>query len=127
LSKVDLLIAAIEKREGFGVQGTLPTRLNNPGDLLFRKQPGALPYHVLGRDGVDRVYAEFDTLANGVKGLRNQIALDATFARHETLREFVHKWAPASDGNPETINLEEEMKALGVTNPDILLAEALKD
>lgn len=123
MSQLDLLVAAIEKREGFGIPKTLPTRLNNPGDLMFAHQRKASPHPIVGEDGKVRVYAEFPTLADGLYALHTQIWLDAQ--RGETLAQFIAKYAPEADGNNTSSYLAGVMRALGVADPSLRLSEIL--
>ena len=67
----------------------LGRRNNNPGNLRYAGQAGAKP----GEGG----FAMFDTLEDGYNALKKQINLDGL--RNHTLRSFVYKYAPASDGN----------------------------
>jgi len=76
---------------------TIPQRLNNPGDLVFRDQPFSTDGPVTGFDGVVRHYAKFDTVEHGWEALYRQIELDA--GRGLTLWQFVNKYAPAADAN----------------------------
>lgn len=64
--------------------GTLAARNNNPGNLKFVGQPGA----VLGERG----FARFDSPAAGWQALSRQIELDK--ARGHTLGSFITKYAP---------------------------------
>jgi hypothetical protein len=126
MTKLEILIAAIERREGFGPPRNLPTRINNPGDLMYAGQANAKPHPVIGTDGKTRYYAAFDTVEHGRQAERNQIALDASAARHETLAGFIGKYAPPSENNTGTY-LAAIMAALGVTNPNTPLSEAIAD
>jgi hypothetical protein len=123
--KLNILVAEIEKLEGFGRTGTIPTRCNNPGDLMYFFQAFATQYPVVGVDGKTRIYAKFDTLIHGLAALKRQIALDASAARHETLEQFINKYAPPSDGNNTSAYLAGVMRALGVTDKNTLLGEIL--
>lgn len=62
---------------------------NNPGNLRFAGQPGA----VQGEGG----FARFPTVEAGVKALENQIKLDAS--RGLTLAQFINKYAPPSEND----------------------------
>lgn len=78
------------QREGFGIKGAMPTRLNNPGDL--RHAPGAS--HEPGNpDGI----GAFKTVADGWAALDRQLALYA--ARGLTVQQAVYKFAPPSENN----------------------------
>lgn len=123
IPKLDILIAAIERREGFGIPRTLPTRLNNPGDLIFAHQHLAMPYPVIGKDGKTRIYAQFPTLADGLAALRFQIHLNAS--RGDSLQTFIWHYAPASDGNDPMSYLASVMRALGETDAQRKLAEVI--
>ena len=56
---------AIANAEGFGVDGAIPTRANNPGDLAL----GDMGYGTLG-SGI----TVFPSLAAGIQALENQVA-----------------------------------------------------
>jgi hypothetical protein len=73
---IQRLAEAIARYEGFYVPGSVPQRLNSPGDLIFARQPGAKPHPITGRDGKVRTYAEFPTSDAGWEALRRQIRLD---------------------------------------------------
>jgi hypothetical protein len=116
---------AIAKREGFGVAGTVPTRLNNPGDLTYAEQHNALPHGVTGRDGKLRVYAAFPSPMDGWLALYNQIRLDA--GRGLSLRAFIKKYAPAADDNDPNSYLAFVMRFIGCQNPETKLAELIAE
>jgi hypothetical protein len=125
MSKLSILMDAITHLEGGDRPGTLPTRLNNPGDLMFARQAGAIAHPVKGADGKTRVFAEFPTLEAGRRALAKQIGLNAS--RGDTLAQFIGHYAPASDGNNESAYLRGVMKSLGETNPNRKLADVLAD
>lgn len=92
------LAAAIFRQEGvLSKDGSWNTkalgyRYNNPGNLIFAKQPGARPVTAFDPGmGKDQKYAHFDTLALGIAATERQLALDAS--RGETLRERMDTWA----------------------------------
>jgi hypothetical protein len=122
-AKLNLLMLAIEHREGYGHAGNLPTRTNNPGDLMFAHQIGAKPYPVVGTDGKTRVYASFTTIEAGLGALRFQILLDA--GRGQTVEQFINGYAPASDGNDPNSYLAFCMKAIDCTDKTIKLSAAI--
>jgi hypothetical protein len=111
MSKLVSLAIAIGRREGFGIAGDIPTRLNNPGDLMFARQKNAAPAAITGRDGKVRIYASFKTLADGWAALYAQIRLDA--GRGKTLEEFIDKYAPGSDDNDPASYLAFVMRQIG--------------
>lgn len=98
MTTLDSIVAAIQQHEGYippGVdarypQGSLSFRNNNPGNLTYAGQPGA----VLGDGGR---FARFATYEDGAAALANQVKLDAS--RGLTLEGFLHKFAPASENN----------------------------
>jgi hypothetical protein len=94
-SVVDALASAITLQEGG--PGSLNYRNNNPGNLRFVGQTGA----VLGEGG----FARWSTWDEGVYALKAQINLDATrgtdAAGHPTttVGELIASWAPASEND----------------------------
>jgi hypothetical protein len=94
-SVVDILASAITTQEGG--PGNLNYRNNNPGNLRFVGQTGA----VLGEGG----FARWSTWDEGVYALKAQINLDATrgtdAAGHPTttVGELIASWAPASEND----------------------------
>ena len=91
LKNVDLNVISdkIEKFEG-NAPDSLSVRNNNPGNLKFMNQPGA----VKG----DKDFAKFTDYKTGKNALMNQIKLDAS--RGHTVESFIYKYAPPSDNNP---------------------------
>ena len=65
---------------------------NNPGNLRFAGQPGA----VQGEGG----FAKFDSPEAGLQALENQIKLDA--GRGHTIASFVSKFAPPTENDTAT-------------------------
>jgi hypothetical protein len=120
---LEKLKQAIAQREGFAHIGSVPNRTNNPGDLIFVHQHGAKPYYVLGRDGIYRVYASFETSEEGWAALEAQIKLDA--ARGETLEQFIEKYSPASDGNDPESYLAFVMRELGIEDKTMKLTDVI--
>jgi hypothetical protein len=125
MSKLATLIKAITHLEGGDRPGTLPARLNNPGDLLFMHQAGAIAHPIVGADGKTRVFAQFETPDAGRLALARQIGLNAS--RGDTLAQFIGHYAPASDGNNESAYLRGVMQALGETDATRKLADVLAD
>lgn len=62
---------------------------NNPGNLRFANQDGAVP----GQGG----FARFNSPEEGVRALQNQVALDAS--RGHTLDSFISKYAPPREND----------------------------
>jgi hypothetical protein len=98
------LASAIFRQEGSlradGGWNTASTgyRNNNPGNLVYAGQPGAIP--LPSRDpnmagaGNNVTYARFDTLENGILATERQLALDA--GRGLTLGQRLSSWATAN-------------------------------
>ena len=93
------LASTIQTLEGW-YPGSLSYRLNNPGNLMYAGQAGAVPYPVVGSDGKTRVYAQFPDYATGEAALERQISLDAS--RGLSISSFAQKYAPLEDGNDPT-------------------------
>lgn len=83
------LAKSIAQLEGYNKPGTLAQRHNNPGNLRYVGQSGA----VKGKGG----FAVFRTPQDGFTALHNQILLDA--GRGLTLQQFVYKYAPPTSNN----------------------------
>lgn len=88
--RVDRIAESIAQIEGYGKAGTLAQRKNNPGNLVFIGQPGAI------KDPRSR-FATFKTPEDGWRALQGQIQKDAQ--RGHTLRSFIYKYAPPSENN----------------------------
>lgn len=98
------LISAIATQEGFFLNGSLPRRDNNPGDL--RNAPWLIhPVVVKG-------FWEAASLQEGLAGLYHQVALD--IARGWTLEQLISSWAPASDGNRTSEYISETARRVGI-------------
>lgn len=118
LNLLDLL-SAFAVSEGYFVQGTPPNRNNNPGDLDFAGQFGAIKK---GR------FAAFDKKERGIVAGLRQLCADAQ--RGLTLREIVHSWAPSADGNNEALYLSEGIRRVKTVSgvdidPDVPLWDYL--
>jgi len=81
------LAQLIGKREGFGVPGDLPTRNNNPGDLMHA------PGEVHPADAPNSI-GSFPTPAAGWAALERQLSLWA--ARGLTIAQAIETEAPPS-------------------------------
>lgn len=79
----------IQEREGW-TPGSRSHVNNNPGNLMYAKQPGSV-----GTD--EKGFAKFPDYKTGLAALNKQIQLDAS--RGLTFRQFAAKYAPKSDGN----------------------------
>jgi len=99
---IEAIANAIATAEGFFVNGALPQRNNNPGDL--RSAPW-LQHPVVAAD-----FWHAPSVGAGVAGLLHQIALDV--ARGQSLRQLIYSWAPPSDGNNTANYLNETVRRL---------------
>ena len=131
MSKLDILAQAIARYEGFYVTAaeaalkkihfpTLSQRHNNPGDLMYAGQLGA----IRGEQHGQGWYAKFPTMAAGWAALGRQIQLDAS--RGLTMSAFMNKYAPAEDSNDPKSYCAFVCGKLNVT-PDTNLTDALRD
>lgn len=84
---ISRLATEMSKIEGFGKPGAIPTRDNNPGDLItgnFSTKHGAL--------GEDKGYAIFPDVETGVKA---QIDLIEMYIRKgDSLKRLIEHWSP---------------------------------
>lgn len=97
-----------------GGPGDLNYRNNNPGNLRYAGQPGAI-----GQDS--RGFAIFDSWESGMAALQRQIALDASRNPGWSISDFVNSYAPPSDSNPNNQNYANAIAtALGVSTDTTL-------
>ena len=131
MTKLEILMQALGRFEGFFVTAaeaqlrkihfpTLPQRHNNPGDLMYAGQIGA----VRGEQHGNGWYAKFATVDVGWAALGRQIKLDA--GRGLTMQAFMLKYAPAEDSNDPKSYCAFLCEKLGVS-PGTKLADALLD
>ena len=90
MATVQDLANSIAKMEGFFVSNSVAQRNNNPGNLKFMGQNGAI-----GQDS--NGFAIFFNSDVGWQALNNQINLDAS--RGLTLNQFINKYAPSSEND----------------------------
>jgi hypothetical protein len=83
--------------------GILAAQNNNPGNLRFARQSGAMP----GAGG----FAQFSTPVAGYQALVDQVQLDAS--RGVTLGQYITKYAPPSE-NDTALYIQQASQALGV-------------
>lgn len=81
-------------------QPQLASRNNNPGNVKFRGQTGA----VMG----DKSFAKFDTPEIGFHAIEKHIRLDKQ--RDLTLEEYIYKYAPPTDNNRTEEYIQRAMK-----------------
>jgi hypothetical protein len=84
------LADAISKMEGWLVPNSLAQRNNNPGNLRYVGQAGAVGQDANG-------FAIFATPSDGQAALQTQIDLDTS--RGLTLSQFISKYAPSSEND----------------------------
>lgn len=91
---------------------------NNPGNLKFAGQPGA----VKGEGG----FAKFSSPAAGLNALYNQVKLDAS--RGLTLAQFIYKYAPPTENDTNRYIQQVAMATsslpgtrISAINPDLLV------
>lgn len=115
---------AITRQEGAG-PGTLATRNNNPGNLRFVGQHGA----VQGEGG----FAAFPSADAGRAALIAQIQLDASRGhdaagrRVVTVADLIHSWAPPSENDTAAyvasvtrqtgFGADDDLNFLGIADP----------
>jgi hypothetical protein len=93
-AKVQQFAQAIARAEGFYIVGSLPQRLNNPGDL---KVPGTRTDPASG-------LTVFESIEQGWQGLYRQLGLvvsgnSANYRLSMTIRQMGNIYAPAADRN----------------------------
>lgn len=112
----------------FGVEGNNPNFVgnNNPGNLIFVGQPGAVP----GVGG----FAAFATLADGIAAAGNQVSLDLSRGTDAigrpttTLAQLIGSWSPGNaPGNTpaSTSNYISSVSASTGIDPNADLASQL--
>jgi hypothetical protein len=99
---IEAIANAIATAEGFFVDGALPQRDNNPGDLR------AAPW--LQHPVVAGGFWAAPSVGAGVAGLLHQIALD--IARGMSLHDLIYAWAPPTDNNKTASYLQETLRRL---------------
>lgn len=118
---MSLLASLIAKREGFGIPGALPTRQNNPGDLMHA--PGEIhPANAPNSIG------SFDSIEAGWAALERQLQLFAARRIQPdnhlmTIQDMVYVYAPPSS-NDTADYLNFVCEGLGC-GPNTTVADAL--
>ena len=115
--RVEPLVKAIAKAEGFGVFRTLPTRAHNPGDIKALRG-----YHFPGQVGTLKGYVVFKNDKAGWEALRHQIKKivdgESRYSVNLTLKQLGKRYAESSIW-PKVV-----AKYLGV-EPNVYLWEIL--
>src|ERR1700676_248120 len=112
---MSLLAELIAKREGFYVEGSIPQRFHNPGDL--RHSP-----HSSHDPSTPNAIGQIDTDADGWTDLDRQLQLFAD--RGLTLGQMVAIYAPAADNNDTAGYIAYLCAGLNCT-PDTLIKDLL--
>jgi len=93
--RVEPLVKAIAKAEGFGVKGTIPTRCHNAGDIKALRN-----YRFPGQVGVRKQYVVFKSDKAGWEALRHQIekiiAGESRYSVNLTLKQLGKRYAESS-------------------------------
>ena len=114
-SQVSTIAGTIQKVEGY-YPGSVAYRNNNPGNLVYVGQAGALGADANG-------FAIFPDYATGLRALNDQIQLYA--ARGLSIQGMMQIYAPASDGNDPNSYAAQVAGALGVDPSTSLLSLSL--
>lgn len=114
-NNLDLLVlaSAMAVSEGFfapdGPNGPVtPKRCNNPGDLVFAGQDGAVPDPVSKAAGRTIPFAKFDSPQRGTCALLRQLCAYAQ--RGLSLRQMYTAFSPSSDGNNTELLISEAIR-----------------
>jgi len=87
------MVAQGQMPPGFRGTAGLSASNNNPGNLVYAGQPGAVP----GQGHGASPFAKFPTMEAGWNALLNQVVLDQS--RGHTLGSFINKYAPPSEND----------------------------
>lgn len=109
-AQTQTIAATIQQVEGY-YPGSLAYTNNNPGNLVYVGQAGAVP----GAGG----FAKFPDYNSGLQALDDQIQLYA--ARGMTIDQMMNVYAPASGGNNPTAYAQTIANSLGVSPSTSLL------
>ena len=115
---VMLLASAIATQEGFfAATATIPSLRNNPGDLIYAGQIGAVRP---ARRSADPAIAVFASLPLGIAALYRQLWLQV--AQGQTVRQIINQWDP---GNPTYLTNVLEWTGLPADTPMLELLPPL--
>jgi hypothetical protein len=109
------VIEAIAREEGYGIPGAIPTRDNNPGDIIygsFAKAHGAIQ---------DGRFAKWPTSQDGFAAMR---ALLLQHYAGMPLGDALNKWAPPIENNTSSYTAN-VCKWTGLTPETILTPELI--
>lgn len=128
MTKLRKFSESIGHMEGFFVKSTLhktlPQRLNNPGDLIYKQQKNSVKVNIKGSDGKIRSFASFDTEEDGWLACDEQLRKFAN--RGFTVWETIKAWAPTDDGNNPNGYTQVICKLMGCI-PDNILRDVIKE
>lgn len=109
---VNTIAQAIQQQEGY-YPGSLAYTNNNPGNLIYAGQSGA----VQGSGG----FAKFPDYSTGHQALLNQIQLYAS--RGMTIQDMMNVYAPAGQGSNDPTAYAATVAAAVGASPDTLLTD----
>jgi len=115
LGDIKTLADAIQRVEGYippnaqYPQGSLAYQNNNPGNLRYAGQPGAVQACTQNNG----CFAKFPTYDAGYQALENQIQIQA--AQGQTLSQFINQYAPPADKNNTSAYLSTLVAATGAS------------
>jgi hypothetical protein len=109
---VNTIAQAIQQQEGY-YPGSLAYTNNNPGNLIFVGQSGA----VQGAGG----FAKFPDYSTGYRALLNQIQLYAS--RGMTIQDMMNVYAPAGQGSNDPTAYAATIAAAVGASPDTPLTD----
>lgn len=117
--QIQALALAIEKAEGYGIPGAIPTVANNPGDLVVPGWTGAK----LGSAGI----SVFSSYEEGKNHLYYQLQLIANGQSHiytldDTISSMAKKWTATAQDNWANIVSGELGVSSDTTLRDILFS-----
>jgi hypothetical protein len=110
------LFNAMAKMEGYGVEGKIPTRRNNPLDIRYAGQDGACcpvcSVHPEKKCQPVHAVAHFVSLGHGVAAGYRQLC--KMIQQNWSLETIVRTWAPATENDTERY-LEYVRERVGLT------------
>lgn len=113
------VIAAMAHVEGWGIPGDIPTRDDNPGDIMagaFATREGAT-----GTDAKNPRFATFATPEAGFQAMRD--LLNGHAYAGMSIHDMLNKYAPSSEN--DTSNYESIVCKLTGLSPNTILTPAL--
>jgi hypothetical protein len=110
---IDVLVQKIATQEGWDNPdpSVVPRRLDNPGDLIYARQGGAVAVKI-----GSHIFAKWTTPGQGMAWAYAQACLD--IARGMSLKQLIMSWAPPSDRNNTQEYLAGVAAGVGIENVD---------